>query len=31
MHAAYADAYLKVKEMIRNSGEASVWKKLAAQ
>jgi hypothetical protein len=31
MRAAYADAYLKVKEMIRNGGEASVWKKLAAQ
>jgi hypothetical protein len=30
MRAAYADAYLKVKEMIRNGGEASVWKKLAA-
>jgi len=29
MRAAYADAYLKVKEMIRNGGEASVWKKLA--
>jgi SpoIID/LytB domain protein len=31
MRAAYADAYLKVKEMIRNGGESSVWKKLAAQ
>jgi len=31
MRAAYADAYLKVKEMIRNGGEASVWKKLAAR
>jgi hypothetical protein len=31
MRAAYADAYLKVKEMIRNGGESRVWKKLAAQ
>lgn len=31
MHSAYADAYLKVKEMIRTGGEASVWKRLAAQ
>jgi len=31
MRAAYADAYSKVREMIRNSGEASVWKRLAAQ
>jgi stage II sporulation protein D len=31
MRAAYADAYLKVKEMIRNSGEASVWKRLVNQ
>ncbi len=31
MRAAYADAYLKVKEMIRNSGETSVWKRLATQ
>ncbi len=29
MRAAYADAYLKVKAMIRSGGEASVWKKLA--
>ncbi|HEV8139257.1 MAG TPA: SpoIID/LytB domain-containing protein, partial [Pyrinomonadaceae bacterium] len=29
MRAAYADAYLRVKEMIRNGGEASIWKKLA--
>jgi hypothetical protein len=31
MRASYADSYLKVKEMIRTGGEASVWKKLAAQ
>jgi hypothetical protein len=31
MRASYADAYLKVKEMIRNGGEASVWKKLVTQ
>ena len=31
MRAAYADAYLKVKEMIRNGGESSVWKQLASQ
>ncbi|HEY3102455.1 MAG TPA: SpoIID/LytB domain-containing protein [Pyrinomonadaceae bacterium] len=29
MRASYADAYLKVNEMVRNQGEASVWKKLA--
>jgi SpoIID/LytB domain protein len=31
MRAAYADAYLKVKEMIRNGGEVSVWKRLKSQ
>jgi hypothetical protein len=31
MRSAYADAYFKVKEMIRNGGEGSVWKRLAAQ
>jgi hypothetical protein len=29
MRASYADAYLKVNEMVRSQGEASVWKKLA--
>jgi SpoIID/LytB domain protein len=31
MRASYADSYLRVKEMIRNGGEASVWKRVAAQ
>jgi SpoIID/LytB domain protein len=31
MRSAYGDAYLKVKEMIRNGGELSVWKNLAAR
>ena len=31
MRSAYGDAYLKVKEMIRNGGEPSVWKNLAAR
>jgi stage II sporulation protein D (peptidoglycan lytic transglycosylase) len=31
MRAAYADAYWKVKEMIRNGGEVSVWKRLKSQ
>ena len=31
MRTAYTDAYLNVKEMIRNGGEASVWKRLATQ
>ncbi len=30
MRALYAEAYSKVAELIRNNGEASVWKKLAA-
>jgi SpoIID/LytB domain protein len=30
MRGLYAQAYLTVAEMIRNQGEASVWKKLAA-
>jgi hypothetical protein len=30
MRALYAEAYKKVAELIRNNGEASVWKKLAA-
>jgi hypothetical protein len=29
MRASYADAYLRVNEMVRSQGEASVWKKLA--
>ena len=29
MRMLYAEAYLKVNEMVRNEGEASVWKKLA--
>ena len=29
MRALYAEAYSKVAELIRNNGEASVWKKLA--
>lgn len=28
MHSLYADAYSRVNAMVRNSGEASVWKKL---
>ena len=31
MRAAYADAYLKVNEMIRTDGEASVWKRLKSR
>ncbi len=30
MRSLYAEAYLKVSEMVRNEGEASVWKRLAA-
>ncbi|HEX5703120.1 MAG TPA: SpoIID/LytB domain-containing protein [Pyrinomonadaceae bacterium] len=30
MRMLYAEAYLKVTEMVRNEGEASVWKRLAA-
>ena len=30
MRSLYAEAYLKVNAMVRNEGEASVWKKLAA-
>ena len=30
MRALYAEAYLKVNEMARNEGEASVWKRIAA-
>lgn len=30
MRSLYAEAYLKVREMVRNEGETSVWKKLAA-
>lgn len=30
MRVAYTDAYLKVKEMTRNGGEASVWKRLTS-
>jgi len=30
MRALYAEAYLTVAELVRNNGEASVWKKLAA-
>ena len=29
MRALYAQAYLAVKELVRNGGEASVWKKVA--
>jgi len=29
MRGLYAQAYVSVAEMIRNQGEASVWKKLA--
>jgi stage II sporulation protein D (peptidoglycan lytic transglycosylase) len=29
MRSAYSDAYWKVKEMVRNGGESSVWKRLA--
>jgi SpoIID/LytB domain protein len=30
MRSLYAEAYINVKELVRNEGEASVWKKLAA-
>jgi hypothetical protein len=30
MRSLYAEAYLNVKELVRNEGEASVWKRLAA-
>ena len=30
MRSLYAEAYLKVSAMVRNEGEASVWKKLTA-
>lgn len=30
MRSLYAEAYLKVSALVRNEGEASVWKKLAA-
>lgn len=30
MRALYAQAYLNVNQLVRNEGEASVWKKLAA-
>jgi stage II sporulation protein D len=30
MRSSYADAYVRVTEMVRNGGEASVWKRLAA-
>jgi len=30
MRSLYADAYAKVSAMVRNEGEASVWKRLAA-
>ena len=29
MRALYAQAYTDVAQMVRNDGEASVWKKLA--
>ncbi len=29
MHSSYADAYVRVTEMVRNGGEAGVWTKLA--
>jgi hypothetical protein len=29
MRSLYAQAYITVAEMVRNQGEASVWKKLA--
>jgi stage II sporulation protein D len=31
MRASYADSYLRVKEMIRNGGEVSVWKRFKSQ
>jgi len=30
MRGLYAQAYITVAEMVRNQGEASVWKKIAA-
>jgi len=29
MRALYAQAYLNVNQLVRDQGEASVWKKLA--
>ena len=31
MRSLYAEAYLKVNEMVRNEGEAKVWKRLAGE